>query len=307
MEYTGLLVKYPTQRELTEQERKDRLTQKQRLDVQPLYQLAVIKMNSTYLESVDKFFAWKGLMTLVSVSILGIMLYLPVVIGWDLATGRSGEASDPWFFFWTSLLMPLPLVLLSLWLLRKDAFQYTHYPIRLNRQNRTVYAFRPNGTVLRAKWDELFFTLGYAPAWKEWDIRGHVLAADRKTVLETFAFSVVEGEQSKHLLEAHWEFLRRYMEDGPRDLDGLVQYYVPVNGRRESFRYGWSRVGANFAASAVAYWAMSPATLLIGVFRWVAMRTSSMPVWPQDVESESRVSADDPYARDATANPSGLQ
>lgn len=307
MEYTGLLVKYPTQRELTEQERKDRLKQTQRLEVQPLHQLAVIKMNSTYLESVDRFFAWKGLMTLVSVSILAIMLYLPVVIGWDLVTGRSDETSDPWFFFWTSLLMPLPLVLLSMWLLRKDAFQYTHYPIRLNRKNRTVYAFRTNGTVLKAKWDELFFTLGYAPAWKEWDIRAHVLAADKKTVLDTFAFSVVESGQSKHLLKAHWEFLRRYVEDGPEDLVERVQFYVPVNGRKESFWYGWSRTGANFAASPVAYWTMWPATLLIGVFRWAAVCTSKTPAWPPDVEDESQVQPGDPYIRDATVNPPELR
>ena len=137
--------------------------------------------------------------------------------------------------------------------------------------------------------------------------RGHVLAADKKTVLDTFAFSVVESEESKHLLKAHWEFLRRYVEDGPQDLVEGVQFYVPVNGRKESFRYGWSRTGANFAASPVAYWTMWPATLLIGVFRWVAMHTSSMPVWPPDVEAESPVPADDPYARDATANPSGLR
>ena len=70
MEFTGIFVKYPVNRPLTEQERAQQLKQGQRLNVEPLYQLSVIKMNFTYLESVDKWFGWKGFLTLVALAFM---------------------------------------------------------------------------------------------------------------------------------------------------------------------------------------------------------------------------------------------
>ena len=43
MELTGIVMKYPVNRPLTEQERAQQLKQGQRLNVDPLYQLSVIK------------------------------------------------------------------------------------------------------------------------------------------------------------------------------------------------------------------------------------------------------------------------
>jgi hypothetical protein len=53
------------------------------------------------------------------------------------------------------------LALALIWLLRKESFAYTHYPMRFNRKTRTVHVFRPNGTVLSVPWDQLYFTLGH--------------------------------------------------------------------------------------------------------------------------------------------------
>lgn len=53
-EYAGLIRKYPCNRPLTELERAHQLKQKIRLPLHPHYQLSVIAMNSTCLESVDK-------------------------------------------------------------------------------------------------------------------------------------------------------------------------------------------------------------------------------------------------------------
>ena len=55
--------KYPVDRRITRQECDDQLHQKQHLDIEPAYQLSVIRMNSTYLELVDKYFGWKGFIT----------------------------------------------------------------------------------------------------------------------------------------------------------------------------------------------------------------------------------------------------
>ena len=63
MEYSGLIEKYKVDRSLSDEERALRLLQDVRLAVEPHYQLSVIRMNSTFLESVDKWFAWRGMIT----------------------------------------------------------------------------------------------------------------------------------------------------------------------------------------------------------------------------------------------------
>lgn len=57
MDFLGLVGSYPVNRRLTEEEINIRLKQEHRLGLVPRYQLCVIKMNGTYLDSVDKWFA----------------------------------------------------------------------------------------------------------------------------------------------------------------------------------------------------------------------------------------------------------
>ncbi|TYF67031.1 hypothetical protein DJ537_25365, partial [Enterobacter hormaechei] len=57
-----------------------------------------------------------------------------------------------------------------------------------------MHVFSVDGEVYSAPWDDIFFTTGcYTKTRfkrKNYDIRGHVLAEDRKTVLKTFTLSV---------------------------------------------------------------------------------------------------------------------
>ena len=53
---------YRRNRELTNDERAMQLRQKQRLDIAPIYQLAVIRLNSAFLDSVDRYYAWRGVL-----------------------------------------------------------------------------------------------------------------------------------------------------------------------------------------------------------------------------------------------------
>jgi len=92
MEFSGLFVKYPANRPLTEQEKAHHLEQKQRLNLEPRYQLSVIKMNSTFFESVDKWFAWKGFVSAVSIAILsvfGILLGGGLLLGGNLVVAEG--------------------------------------------------------------------------------------------------------------------------------------------------------------------------------------------------------------------------
>ena len=314
MDFLGLIGSYQKQRPLTELERSQRLDQKRRLNVQPHYQLSVIRMNSSYLESVDKWYAWKGLLTAVGSAIACIFFYGVFSVGfasdgtpWGKMT--TDERYEQVFFTLVIILLSLPLIWLGIWLIRKECFAYTHYPIRLNRKSKTVHFFQTDGTILSTPWDQVFFTLGHLAQWNEWEVRGHILASDRVTVSETFALSYVgslnaadtapEATQysSEDFVRAHWEFVRRYMEEGPQAISEQVQFCMPIDGRRESIRVGIERVFANFAnAPFLIYWMMFPFCLAVSFFRVIAMRSSKIPQWPEHVEEDCAIESGDPYA-----------
>jgi multisubunit Na+/H+ antiporter MnhG subunit len=268
-------------------------------------------MNSTYLESVDKWFGWKGTITALVLAFLAIFgaLYVGLVhLSLTRAPDFQGETGDGTILTIVGLIV-LPFLAGFIWLLFKDSFAYTHYPMRFNRKTRMVHVFRTNGTVLSVPWDAIFFTLGHMPQWEDWEVRGHVLDPDGVTVRETFALSYV-GElangdvdplqakfSDQDFVRAHWEFVRRYMEEGPQAVTTQVQFCMPISAQRESFKNGVERVFANIAAAPfLLYWLLFPLCLAVSLARVIAMRTSKIPQWPAEVETTSTIEPGDPYA-----------
>lgn len=321
MEFSGLIGNYSIKRPLTEQERGHQLKQTHRLNLNPRDQLCVVELNSTYLESVDKWFGWKG-----TISAVALILFAMFVGGlggisvmWLLDAAASTTTPED-SGFWLANGLGMGFVALccgafTTWLMRKECFAYTHYPIRFNRKTRMVHVFRKNGTVLSVPWDEVFFTLGHLVQWNEYEVRGHVLEADGITVRETFALSYLgslspEDAQlnrtqysAEDYVRAHWEFVRRYMEDGPQSVVGVVKFCMPVNGRRERFRIGAERVFANIAGAPVVIFCMLvPFCVVVSLFRPIAMRTSKIPSWTTVLEGEREADPNDPYAISGNAN-----
>lgn len=316
MNFSGLIGSYKVNRKLTEIELAHHLQQKQRLDLSPHYQLSVIKLNSTFLESVDKWFSWKGLVSAVTLIIISIILALLGALTYVSLTRPEGDGSSQSDVVVIGVLtiVALPLLFIVIWLLRKESFAYTHYPMRFNRKTRMVYVFRMNGTVLTTPWDGLFFTLGVTELRDFWEVRAHVLADDGKTVLETFPLSYWSTMTERDMkpqqvfqgvpyyakddyIRGHWEFIRRYMEDGPQELTKQIQFCMPIDQKRESFSNGLERVFANFAGAPILlYLLMFPFNLAVGLFRYFAMQTSKVPVWPREVEDACVIEPDDPYA-----------
>ncbi|WP_156885871.1 DUF6708 domain-containing protein [Massilia niastensis] len=314
MDFLGLIAKYRAGRVLSEQERGRHLEQRLRLNVEPHYQLSVIKMNSTYLETVDKWFGWKGLITAFAVIIF--LMFTPTM-GWGgimwivEAMGFGSSPLDKSVLLANGIGMVCVVAGINwaaLWLLRKESFAYTHYPIRFNRKTRMVHVFRTDGTVLSTSWEKIFFTLGHMPQWDEWEVRGHVLEADNLTTQETFALSYVGmlnpqdtavgavHFSDQDFVRAHWEFIRRYMEDGPQAVSSQVQFCMPVDKCRESPRVSVERVFANIAgAPFILYWILFPFCLVVSLFRLIAMRTSKVPQWPEEVEASCVIDPGDPY------------
>jgi hypothetical protein len=314
MEYSGLISKYKVNRPLTEEERADQLKPKKRNDVTPHYNLSTIKTNSTYLEIVDKFYAWKGMISLVSlifITIFGggyVALLLLAIDRWHEPGHQDGLALILMAGMW------LPFIGFMFWNLFREFDTYTHYPIRLNRKNRMVFVFRRNGTVMSASWDDLFFTFdkgSFDPVLRavNWNIRGHLLDADGVTIKETFAFPIYSTKKDELL--NYWEFVRRYMEEGPAKLigsdDGQVEICHPIADRKESFGWSMQLIYSHMAMVPVMFWIFSPFLTLIGLARYLANLTCDVPVWPKSVESACAIEPGDPYERDYRNNPKNLR
>ena len=307
MEYTGLTKKYPVDRVLTEQEQHLRLLRHERLDLDPAHELSVVRMNSSFLEVVDKHYAFKGFMTTAVLAGLALVGWMLADMVW-VSIREAGRLANDWPYLLALLALFLPIGLLCIWLLRKESFAYTHYPIRLNRKTRMVHVFRLDGSVLSVPWNEVFFCLGALPQ-RGWEIQGHVLNADGQTVKETFAFAPHGvGEREREMLKQYWEFVRRYMEDGPQAVASEVKVCLPIAERRETFAFGWHRTHYHVGALPLVMQAlMLVLYLVIYPGRWFALRTSRIPKWPADVDDSHGAGMAAARIRSPSATPQELE
>ena len=306
MEYNGLLQKFPVNRPLTEDERRLKLEQKKSTGLEPLYQLSVIRMNSTFLEMVDKYYAWKGTLVTITVPIMvGVTAFFMFML---LIPPSAGRAAPPFWFYAAMATMPLPLLAFLIWLFFREAFAYTHYPIRMDRKSQMVHVFRLDGSVLSVAWDSVFFCLAKCTTPFQWDVRGHILDVDGRTVRETFSLSDWgAGAGAQAQLRGYWEFVRLYMEGGVSAVDGCVRFCLPIAERRETVMFGFQRMFAEAAGQPLplrVVGALLAALSLPG--RWVAMRSSRIPLWPTSIEAATRIDRDDRHVKDASTNPLDL-
>ena len=314
--YTGLIKKFPVNRPLSKQDFKYHLDQGKRLDVNPYADLMVIKLNSTYLEVVDKYFQGKGFLSLmVLASSIVVFVFGGAIFSVVADEIVKVDPDETHVNF--GVVMGAVAVLFGLgviWFGRVEWRGYTHYPIRLNHKTQMVHVFRKDGSVLSVPWTDLYFTLDYDFSYfRFWHIHGHVLADDRETVLETFALGM-SGDVSHggiRLLHAHWEFFRRYMAEGPESVASYVRQAMPVDGKRESFRSGYevimSELRYDHPVADIFRALLWPFFFLQSLVRWVVMRTSKMPRWPEEIEAVNEVSPNDPYDIDSRINPPELR
>jgi len=311
MEYTGLTSKYPVNRPLTDREREFQLHQKQRLELEPAHQLSVIRLNSTFLELVDKYYAWKGFITTTCIAAAAVLcggqLYLAISFAVD-ANSTLYSTNERWLNAVGLVTLATGIAFLLSWLLRKESFAHTHYPIRLNRKTRMIHLFRLDGSILSVPWEEVFFCLG-ALRQNGWEIQGHVLDRDGVSVRETFAFMLQGvGTRERDQLRQYWEFVRRYMEEGPQAVSGDVRFCLPISSKRESFIFGFHRTHFDAGAIPLVIQILVLALYLVTYpGRWIAMRTSKIPVWPKVIDDACRVDPGDLFIRDASMNPPGLR
>lgn len=311
MDYYGLFPHFKVNRPLNNSEIDGKLAQEVRLDVETEHlmpDLKVIEMNSLYLDMVDKFYASKGLLSFVGLfgAIVCLGGFFVIVID---------KIIKSYYLQWNGLLfiafITVTLIPMGLWmvfLLKKEWFAWTHYPLRFDRKNQLVHATRINGTVFTVPWHNVFFTTGLShrkDIGKEYYISGHVLAEDGITVLDTFCLPATHSNVDE--LKFHWEFVRRYMEEGPEGMKLRIPFCLPIAEKKE--RYGFT-----FFYSMTKYHGFSllfipiiiPFELFYSFSRYMAMLTSRRPVWSAEIQAQCRVAEDDPYRLDASMNPKNL-
>lgn len=319
MDYDGLIINYKWrgQQTLTQDERDHQLKQDLALDLNSQRiadDLSVVRLTSGYMELVDKYYQFKGILT-------SVMLSMFMLSSWVVFKFWGGIINDiaihgfnnDVFYYISGFIFGgifFIFLLLSLCLLKKESFARTHYPIRFDRKNQLVHVFSLEGEIYSVKWSDIFFTTGDFSARKhtkrkDYDIRGHILDKDGKTVLKTFGLA---ASASNHVaLHRYWEFIRRYMEEGPEAVANIIKICPPVEKKREGIFFGyWYALTVYYGAPLVVMPIMMVLALIAWPGRVFAMYTSRRPFWTSEVEAACVIDPNDPFDMSATDNPKSI-
>ncbi|AIR66365.1 DUF6708 domain-containing protein [Cedecea neteri] len=298
----GLYIPFKFNRALTKEEKQSRFVQGKRRrnsgEATVLDLDTVIRMNSSYLEVVDKFYPVKGV-------IAGPMMCMITFVIGVMVWFSYGALISPYFKGggW-AFMLPLSAVFFFGFLcgrpLLKDWFNKTHYPVRFNRKKQLVHIYQVSGEIITVPWNEIFFTTSKQKI--SYCIVGHLLAEDNETVLNTFSFGHV-GQKAE--LSLYWEFIRCYMEeDCLAELAETVLYCPPVEKRKEGYITGLQTlIKMDSRLEWLPNLLLLPLSLIESIARYIGMQTSKIPQWSQEVIEACAVDPDDPIKVGAENNP----
>jgi hypothetical protein len=292
MDPHGLYHKYKVNRLLYGEEIDAQIPQSRPSGSEPWHGLSIIEMNSTFLECTGKFYEEKGHGPFALFVTFGAVFGTLLSDSERLTRIISQVINGGWPEISFMILFLFPLPYFGWWHFKKE-IRYTHCPIRFNRKTRKVHVFRWDGTVMTEDWDKIFFTLG-GHGFTEMEIRGHRMAEDGYTVLETFGLPI-HAPRGHPRLYSFWEFVRRYMEQGPEKLIGQVERIMPIADRRESFEHGFNRFYVTLPRGPISVLV----ALVMSFCRSIVMNIAKIPEWPPEVEAECQIEPDDPYILDA--------
>ncbi|MCH9296074.1 DUF6708 domain-containing protein [Pantoea allii] len=294
----GLYFPFKLNRPLTRDEKQSRFVQGKRRKVSGEATVldldTVIRMNSSYLEVIDKFYPTKGYVA--SFMMAFCIMFVVTIIAFAKITIINND--DVSFFLFVLLLSGSSIYFFGRFLL-KDWFRKTHYPVRFNRKKQLVHIYQVSGEIITVPWKDIFFTTSRQRISD--CIIGHLLAEDKQTVLNTFSFGYV-GQKEE--LSLYWEFIRCYMEeDCLEELAETVLFCPPVEKQKEGYVAGLQRL---MQIDSRADWLLMvlnlPFALVESIARYIAMQTSKIPQWSQEVIEACAVEPDDPISVGAENN-----
>lgn len=292
--FDGWITKYKVNRPVYGYEAKARLDPKKTVKLPPIVN-GVSKLNSVFIECVDRFFYLRGYAVMgglpIAILTMWASVMLMMLVNEPLYSGEKppGEVAAVVLFF--SFVFFSIFVWLLKFVLFREFFCYTHYPIRFNRINRKIYVFRHNGEggVLDLEWDKVYWFVGRSRDGSDisYDLRCHILDAEG-IVRETFAVGHFSSTRAETL--QHWEMIRRYMEESPAVLPfpplALVLSTEPTWRNCITIQVGGASGHSPLFMLLTVPWAF---------FRWISQITCRRPRWPDEVEAECQIPIDDPY------------
>ncbi|MCK0746840.1 DUF6708 domain-containing protein, partial [Chromohalobacter nigrandesensis] len=194
---------------------------------------SIYKMNDTYMDVRTFFDEWRGgVLTGLFPLLLGIVTF-PVFIllpwldvffsGVFPSTGREADTGDYFAILglWGIWVVMLVAFKYLFWIFRMECLVQRHIVVRFNRKTRKITINRPNfaGGNQVYNWDDVVASV---------DPDDQVVTKQRKReILMLFFFKQRTGAEhhdvvflgaplrSDHELYALWEYIRRYMEEGP--------------------------------------------------------------------------------------------
>ncbi|BEU80852.1 hypothetical protein EAG21025_41650 [Enterobacter asburiae] len=270
---------------------------------------SVVRLNSTYLELVDRSYNWRGTWTLAGVIFFSLFfgLFCYSIIG--LVLGWGGRSFGVWFAVILTWVITLPISLLTYRMMTSEVFFSTYYPIRFNRKNGMVYVYQSGGTVLSVPWQELSFVLTSAKMRfsTQWTIVGCTTEEDGDTVAKAIPLPI-NLESDPDVLTMYWEFIRCYMEEGDEylpDLADSIAWCPPVEKQKEGWLFGllylskqwFGRLGLLVNALQLPFF------FVISFPRWLVMLTCKIPEWPAEIAAACQPDENDPVNKGAEHNP----
>ncbi|WP_455427049.1 DUF6708 domain-containing protein [Dryocola sp. LX212] len=295
----GLFFPFKVNRPLTKEEKQSRFVQGKRRKISGEATVldldTVIRINSSYLEVVDKFYPTKGYVASFMMAFC-ILFLIAIIVTAKIAIFNDGNV--PMFFF-IVILFGSAIFWLGRFLL-KDWFRKTHYPVRFNRKKQRVHIYQVKGEIITLPWKDIFYTTSKQKV--SYCIVGHVLADDKETVINTFSFGHV-GQKAE--LSLYWEFIRCYMEeDCLEDLAETVLYCPPVEKHREGYVTGLQTlIKMDSRLEWIPCLLLFPLSLVESIARYIAMQTSKIPQWSPEVLEACAVDPHDPINVGAENNP----
>jgi hypothetical protein len=269
----------------------------------------IFKATDSYLEVCDGFYREKGWGVLAFV-MSGIPLLIFVAgsiwLGVNVPSAVRAKGQTELLHWLSGVLALVGIVafMLPLRSLLADCFNYTRKPIRFNRIDRTISAFRHNGPggVIAVPWEDAFLYVERQPKSGLASTAARVvrcLVLDEKGgVCDSFTFgkrvvlaSSEEGKLGKQVMNElyeDFEYYRRFMEEGPESLPPVAGFLSTEISFRNSLKLQFDGMSDMMKSGNTFLWltgviAAIP-TFFLAVAYHIAQLTCHEPVWPDKVK-----------------------
>ncbi|KAF1016762.1 MAG: hypothetical protein GAK31_00020 [Stenotrophomonas maltophilia] len=292
--YTGWMRGFILNWALSAQENAGRFDVDRPEPVAPDERACLVQFNSTYIDLIDRRFRLRGMVstTMVLLGNLGLFLLGFFLLFTLVIPNLEGDFWDWVMYAIVAVCVVGAPVLVWYTTLKYEFFTYAWYPTRFNRRNRMVYFFTggKEGAV-RVPWDDAVFYIGRGTTQEFLrDLRCSIV--EDGVVNRTFAVGHYFDDEQK--IRGIWEFVRRYMENGPEAVVDSIDERQMNLSVKPSWRNCYLFLVASLGPAMLgARFVLMPLLLPLVLCRWLVLKSCRTPVWPQWVEDECAIDAND--------------